>query len=326
MKWFKGMLLVTAAACDGWLLYLLGAGSEGALFLFVIAHVLIYAVSRYFLESMGGVNEGIPLYLAFFMPAAGFLIAGGTVFLLDISEHVGDWIESYENYVGFSHGEKSSKRMDFDKEIKTVSFVDSFAAASPRQKKESIINLTEQDLAVKGKLLRRALLDNDPEVVHYAAATLNSMEKGFESSISTMREELDRDPGQETFIALMGCYDRYISSGLLNNSMRSIYLKEYWDLLNRYEDRIGTGQRIMQKKIEVAVELGKETEAFELFRQYYSAFKGRFDSQWMLMKFLYRQKNYKELSSVALSTESLGYVVPSYAESVLAYWGGKGES
>lgn len=185
------------------------------------------------------INEDIYYFdlFIFIFPVMGF---GGLLFIelipkLDTDYHVIEESSDFKTYL------KDHRELDFinlSVELGTMSAYDILATGSPEEKKRFLINFDAPDEKFKVEVLEKALLDEDTDVIHYAATELNSM---YEKHRLEIQEAVKNGDLKDVFKS----YKSYIRSGLLKGEVLMIYQKKALSVL----------KTLFEKNREYALEL-----------------------------------------------------------------------
>ena len=141
--------------------------------------------------------------------------------------------------------------------------------------------------------LQEARMNDDTEVVHYAVTALVELQKEYDLEFQELERKLAETPDDGALLdTYLGLLERYLSSGLLEGSSRSIQLRNYSSLLDRKLKTKGEELSLYRRKIETDIQLKeydtayqeisrvlelwpKEETGYLFLIQYYSAVKDR---------------------------------------------------
>ena len=122
----------------------------------------------------------------------------------------------YQRYIASSNNEfKIQKQLDYEKEIRVLSFLDQINLLDTERKKELIIEFGSDNSEKKAYLLQKGLANTDHEVTHYCAVTLNSIENEYVNLIYNLQEEYNQTKNIKILEKLATALKIYIKSGLL---------------------------------------------------------------------------------------------------------------
>lgn len=187
--------------------------------------------------------EILPYYILFFMPILGIFI----FHILTISLHYfmrnSDVIDDYEQIL-LEEKLNERKRVDYDEEMRTMSFLDLFPTIDNERKKQVLIDSHYSYDINNSKILLQGLESDDMEVQHYSATLLNSLENDFTNTISSLREQYTLYGDDAALDELIISYRSYLNSSLIGEESIQLFKKEYVDLLlqkvnrNRYDREV----------------------------------------------------------------------------------------
>ena len=184
--------------------------------------------------------EILPYYILFFMPILGI----GIFHILTISLHHfmrnSDVIDDYEQIL-LEEKLNERKRVNYDEEMRTMSFLDLLPTIDSERKKKVLIDSHYSYDINNSKILIQGLESDDMEVQHYSATLLNSRENEFTNTISSLREQYALYGDDSVLNELIISYRTYMNSSLIGEESIQLFKNEYVDLLlqkvhkNRYD-------------------------------------------------------------------------------------------
>ena len=120
-----------------------------------------------------------------------------------------------------SSGEQEEKkeRKFIPEEFEIMSYYDLLSSDNIDEKKTFLFSFQPKEIDLKIKILKKALLDKNIDVIHYAATELNKIETELQNKINELEKKGDREELYKT-------YKTYINSGLLYDSVLEFYLKK----------------------------------------------------------------------------------------------------
>ncbi len=289
-----------------------------AIIIHIIMVLLLLGMNKKLFNSSNKTYD--MFYLKLFFPIIGFLIIGVINIFVSRKKDRNDLVESYESYVKYIKEIVERRQVDFRREIQTMSVIDELRYSSEERKKEAIVGLIDDEFDTKVEVLKKALLDSNPEVVHYAATTLNSIENKYEATISKLKEEYKRNNDYNILLDLLNIYKKYIDSGLLEDELLNIFLKEYLELLLQRMNRISDDKGLLLEIVSVQIKLGQYSEAMFIMRKLYDKFPANAAVFIQLMKLLYYMGKYNEVKRVAKKIRELEIVLSEEEENYVSYW------
>lgn len=170
---------------------------------------------------------------------------------------------------------KAKEEINFHKDINLIGAYNALLVNTPDEKKKLLVEFNPPNISFKVEILQKALLDEDIDVIHYAAAELNKIDVKFQERIKRAEKtgELSK-----TYKA----YREYSDSGLLLDSILKFYQKKTLSLL---------------------LELVKTDKAYELeLLNFYKKMGIKNEYEALLLKFLNRKV------TISLVEQLLGFL------------------
>lgn len=258
-----------------------------------------------------------------FLPGLGGLIVSilyaCLLYFLPDNMILGD----YQRYIASNNEFKFHKQLDYEKEIRVLSFLDQINLLDTERKKELIIEFGSDNNDKKAYLLQTGLANTDHEVTHYCAVTLNSIENEYVNLIYNFREEYNQTKNVKTLEKLAAAFKSYIKSGLLRrDTLRFNISKEYRDvLLKLKEAKKKNSFEIDRELIEAYITTGELDKAKELNDKTIKAFPEKFEGFFNSVKIAYLSKNKDSLKDSILKLSNTK-IPPEYKDQIL-FWAGK---
>ncbi|WP_226584147.1 tetratricopeptide repeat protein [Halobacillus litoralis] len=131
-------------------------------------------------------------------------------------------------------------------------------------KREIIMVLLDHNIPNVNRYLEKLLDDDDPEIVHYAATTINTLHRRFRETINAhTKDECHED--LSNYEQSIAAYENYLKSGLLESTLKSHILKEYTDYLEKTLTQQQEQPQLLNKLGWALQELKKREDAHEVF-------------------------------------------------------------
>ncbi|WP_319202640.1 hypothetical protein [uncultured Ilyobacter sp.] len=167
--------------------------------------------------------------LIFLFPVMGF---GGLLFIELIPKLDTDYqmIEESSDFKTYLKNRREIEFIDLAVELGTMGAFDILATGTPEEKKRFLINFNPPDERFKVEVLEKALLDEDIDVIHYAATELNWIYEKHGINIQKANQSGDLDK-------IFKSYNDYIESGLLKGDVLLIAQKKALHSLKTLFDR-----------------------------------------------------------------------------------------
>lgn len=191
--------------------------------IFWVYHLILsgvfYLFNRYiFKEELNYFDVIIILF-----PAMGFI----SLFLLTIfpkgeSEYIE--IEKSADLKSYIKDRKDLEYIDITAELGTLGAYDNILTGTLKEKKRFLMGFNPPDITFKIDVLKKALLDEDIDIIHYAATEISSIDEEFQKKI------LEKEK-KEDYKGLLEVYGEYLKSKLLEGEILEFYQKKVLNLL-----------------------------------------------------------------------------------------------
>lgn len=188
---------------------------------FSLALIFIY-LNRLFL----GENQ-FDIFILIF-PIVGYVMALINNFLF-FREYFKSDIEINENLEKYILNEEKEIIVNSSIDLNLIGAYDILAVGTPTEKKNFLIGFETQNLKFKVDVLKKALWDEDIEVIHYAATEINKIDENFQKVIK--EKEMLKDSNE-----LSKIYYDYCTSGLLLGEILEFYQNKYIDIAKSKEN------------------------------------------------------------------------------------------
>ena len=196
-------------------------------------HVALYIISVKCYRRFDNTISDLPIFLILFLPVLGGLFI--TLFYFSTSYFYRDNLplSDYEQMLEAEGPTNFREKISYEKEIKTMSYMNLLKYINPEKKKEILIN-SQYGLDINNTdILKRGLEAKDKEVQHYSATLLNTRENDFTNEISYLSEKYNNEENPFILAKLSQAYKEYIKSGLIEEDSMEIFIREYIDVLNK---------------------------------------------------------------------------------------------
>ncbi|MBP1967721.1 tetratricopeptide repeat protein [Paenibacillus aceris] len=158
--------------------------------------------------------------LMLFFPGVGFAVGAFIWMGLLLFRFRDDFYEEYEQYVYHTPHSLESYRINIVEESNRIPVREVLMSGDHAGKKEALFTLLEYEGHNKVELFHEALRNDDPEVVHYAATSLNYLNEQYIRSIKKWTQLLQQnDKSLEAWRELFDSYRYYLESQLLTEEL-----------------------------------------------------------------------------------------------------------
>ncbi|MGL4861927.1 MAG: hypothetical protein ACRC4T_02240 [Cetobacterium sp.] len=208
---------------------------------FWICHFLLSLIFIYLNKLISGEKQFDILILIF--PVIGYCMILINQFLF-FRDYFKSDIEINEDLEKYILNEEKEIIVNSSIDLNLIGAYDILAVGTPVEKKNFLIGFETQNLKFKIEVLKKALWDEDIEVIHYAATEINKIDENFQKLIKEKTNLKNLNEICEVY------YD-YCTSGLLIGEILEFYQKKYiyyvkskkeiesrdkYNLLNIYKD------------------------------------------------------------------------------------------
>lgn len=208
---------------------------------FWICHFSLSLIFIYLNKLISGEKQFDILILIF--PVIGYCMILINQFLF-FRDYFKSDIEINEDLEKYILNEEKEIIVNSSIDLNLIGAYDILAVGTPVEKKNFLIGFETQNLKFKIEVLKKALWDEDIEVIHYAATEINKIDENFQKLIKEKTNLKNLNEICEVY------YD-YCTSGLLIGEILEFYQKKYiyyvkskkeiesrdkYNLLNIYKD------------------------------------------------------------------------------------------
>lgn len=286
----------------------------------LISYFVLVVIERILIKR----DYGVPLYIVIFLPGVGGLIVSILYACLCYFLQDNMILAEYQRYIMASDNDyKIQNRIDYEKEMRVLSFLDEIKFFDTERKKELIIEFSSENSDNKAYLLQSGLVNEDQEVTHYCAVTLNTLENEYVNLIHNFREEYNEKKSTKALEKLALAFKSYINSGLLKKDTFGLSIhKEYIDVLLKLKgEKRRSSYEINRELIEEYITLGEFSKAKEINQKMISDFPERFEGLFDSLKLAYYSKDIDSLLECILTLKSKE--IPVEYKDQMLFWAGK---
>jgi len=214
-------------------------------------------------------------------PVLGY---GALFFLEVLPERESEYSEVEEsidlkNYI---KDRRELEYIDVEADLGIIGAYDSLAVGTPMEKKKFLMGFNPPERSFKIDVLKKALVDDDLDVIHYAATELNNIDQGFQKQISDLEKKGERE-------SLFKVYKDYAESQLLEGEIRKLYQKKALEILMV----LPKGMYILEE-LHLLKDMGHKRECQKIIDE---LLKGEEDSEIIhfAMRFYYENNLYEDI-------------------------------
>ena len=194
-----------------------------------------------------------------------------------------------------SSGEQEEKKEQkfIPEEFEIMSYYDLLSSDNIDEKKKFLFSFQTKEIDLKIKILKKALLDKNIDVIHYAATELNKIETELQNKISELEKKDDKE-------------ELYINSGLLYDSILEFYLRKAAELLGSLDkNTIDKGKELL-----CLYKLGNEIVEYEdILKKRIKKKEEKKDIQ-DYCYFLYQENRFEDLLEMLKKYKSKNIEIP----------------
>lgn len=166
--------------------------------------------------------------LIILFPGIGF---SGLFFLEVLPERRSEYSEIEETLElkSYIKERRDLEYIDVSTELGVIGAYDRLHTGTSQEKKKFLMSFNPPEISFKVDVLKKALLDEDIDVIHYAATELNRIDEAFQKEIhmGEMRGEFEK---------VFNSYLKYTHSGLLEGEILKFYQEGALALLEKFSE------------------------------------------------------------------------------------------
>ena len=222
------MTLAVAALLDLYLIVRVVYYQDVSLKIFWIYHLVLtgifWILNEFFFKR--DINYFDVLIILF--PGVGF---SGLFFLEILPERESEYeeIEETVELANYIRDRRDLEYIDVSTELGMIGAYDRLHTGTSKEKKKFLMGFNPPEAAFKVDVLKKALLDEDIDVIHYAATELNRIDE-------TLQKEIFLGEMRGEFEEVFKSYLKYINSGLLEGEILKFYQEGALALLEKFSE------------------------------------------------------------------------------------------
>ncbi|MET3682897.1 hypothetical protein ABID56_000987 [Alkalibacillus flavidus] len=213
---------------------------------------------------------------------------------------VNNMMDDYDEYITYKplmlDRLKHEARISYD----ILPLSESLTDGEAIDQQETVMRLISSNITEKGRYLNLGLTNTNSEMVHYAAATINLLVDKHEKELALAKERYVAHDA-ETLDDLLSAYERFINSGLLEESSQRKLEQEYQELLKTEVIGGNEDPRILQKLGQMYLSWNDEVKGVEIMEKLIARFPEDPQGYLTLIRYYYEKKEWKRLREVLLS-------------------------
>lgn len=322
MEFIKISLIFFLGIIDGIIFFII---KPEYLIVSVLVHIIIYLIIHKMVMGLSNIFLGVPNYLALFLPGLGGVIISVLYFSLFYFQRDGVVLNDYERYLEFEHFFGEKKKLDYKKEMEILSFNDQMKFFDSTKKKKLIVDYSLGLYGSNINLLQKGVKDEDIEVRHYSAVTINMIENNFTNSISQLREEYTTYHSIDSLIKLSEMYNEYLSSGLVSEEMLTILNKEYIEILLKLIEKNKYTLEVIDSLVKAYIRNGNLIRAEEFNNKLINNFPDNCEGIINQINIAYERRAFNEITLILKDVKSKKDVKSNKLKEQLSFWIAKEE-
>lgn len=259
-------------------------------------------------------------YLVVFLPVFGFI----AVFITEIFSRytkATDIIEDYDKYVHYISNLVLLKPVNFHDETNVMSTVDALQYGDRNEAKTAVVNLTSENPGVKVAILKKALTNDDHEIVHYAAATLTLMEQEYERRLDQLRGKYVPGASDHLLLELITCYNEYIHTGMLEGEALHHYRQEMQSTIEFLKKNGLPHREALIISTENLLRLERYNDAEMEAVQLLAMNEEVIEPYFLLMKIKFYKRDLPAVAKYAQLIREKFHDLPTEKSGIVAFWG-----
>jgi tetratricopeptide (TPR) repeat protein len=268
-----------------------------------------------------GVQESIYRFIiVFLLPVFGFVYFFIDMITNKFAKGSDSILKSYLDYIKEKNRVDYIEGIDFEKEINVVPMEDSLIFNENKTKRSYLIHILKKGFASHVKGLKKALVNDDTETSHYAAAALMEIKNQFELMIQSASEKYERNKGDVSVLQeYVSILKKYLNSSIPDKVDYYRYLKEYSIILEKLLSKHKTSEVYFTDKISCDIKLGDYDSAGEFCKRFLSYFPNSEKPYLALMKLKYFTHNYKAFTAVLNNLKKADFNLSERAKSIINF-------
>lgn len=286
MKKLYVLIILLFTIAESFLIYYFFHNAETFKSEFWIIHFVLVC-GFFILENLLKEDDVFGIFILFF-PLVGFSMLLVNQFIF-VKDKFHDEVESSVDLKKYLEEMEEEIIVNSSIDLNIIGAYDILSMGSLKEKKEFLIGFESTDTAFKVSVLKKALEDQDIEVIHYAATEISKIDENFLNNIKKYEIEENKEK-------LIKIYFNYCESGLLENEILFLYQKKCYELLKNKETLDKELSFIQMKLLEQMGDIKRCTLKIDDYLQ--KGDKKDIEVVEFIKKFYYEQNEFNKLKEV----------------------------
>lgn len=287
---------------------------------YIFIHIIFYLLIRLLSNKFTNACDGVSNYIVLFMPGLGGIIVGILYVTLYYFQWNGKVLSDYERYLDFEHNLEKEKKLNYKKEIGTFSFIDQIRLLDVKRKKDLIVEYSMDYKDNKIDAIQRGLQDDDSEVRHYSAVTINMLESEYTKMLADLRNEYNTYHDNNSLMKLYSGYKDYLTSGLIESEVYQIINLEYIEILQKLLKKDITTLEIINQLVKAYLRSSNILKAEEINKIILSKYPNAIEGYINRINIAFEKKDYEELLKTVNEAKSNDFKNKEELNKHLLFW------
>lgn len=288
--------------------------------IYIFIHIIFYLLIRLLSNKFTNACDGVSNYIVLFMPGLGGIIVGILYVTLYYFQWNGKVLSDYERYLDFEHNLEKEKKLNYKKEIGTFSFIDQIRLLDVKRKKDLIVEYSMDYKDNKIDAIQRGLQDDDSEVRHYSAVTINMLESEYTKMLADLRNEYNTYHDNNSLMKLYSGYKDYLTSGLIESEVYQIINLEYIEILQKLLKNNITTLEIINQLVKAYLRSSNILKAEGINKIILSKYPNVIEGYINRINIAFEKKDYEELLKTVNEAKSNDFKNKEELNKYLLFW------
>lgn len=293
---------------------------EYIIIVLIFIHAILYLLIKKLAKKLPNVYDGIPNYLILFLPGLGIIIILVLYFSIYYFQRDSIVLDDYERYLEFEHFFGEKNKVDYYKEIGVLSFNDQMKLLDANKKKDLIVDYSMSLNESNINLLQKGILDEDNEVRHYSAVTINMVENNFTNLISQLREEYNAYHSIDALLKLASVYKEYLWSGIVSQEMLQIMNREYIEILLKLIEKNKETSEVLDSLVKAYIRNGNLIRAEEFNKNLITNYPEDSSGTINQIHIAYERRSFSEIIQILKEAKGKNFAKSDKIKDQLSFW------